>query len=130
MRGEIYIRPPFLSLEVHGEVSVQGKIYTFTSRVAPGIQICSGLGSVGRLQSIARPTTSRICPNHQLARATRLCGGAAEIFTPASPSSNCSFVALIVVIINLSFATILTQGVGQPLSNLKNIGSIYFATFA
>lgn len=100
--------------------------YTFTSRAAPGIQICSGRGSAGTLQSIARPTTSRICVNHQLARAIRPCGGAAEIFRPASPSSSCLFVALIVFIMR----TILPERVGQMVSKPKNRFGIFSANRA
>jgi len=43
--------------------------HTFTSRLAPGIQICSGRGSP--VASIARSTMSRIWANHQPARAMR-----------------------------------------------------------
>ena len=47
------------------------EVQTFTSRFAPGIQICSGRGSAAALQSIAFSTMARIRANHQLARAMR-----------------------------------------------------------
>ena len=80
--------------------------HTFTSRFAPGIQICSGRGRAAALQSIAFSTMARIRANHQLARAMRPSRpAAARGGRPPNPSSSCLSVAFIVVIFNLSCAT-------------------------
>ena len=96
--------------------------YIFTCLDAPGIQICSG-----RVSATAQPTRFRICANHHAARATRSCRRVAFARRryPLKPSSSCSFVSLIVIIIlNLSCATIFAGGVGQMLSRVKVKGLI------
>lgn len=92
--------------------------HIFTSRFAPGIQICWGRGSLEVCQSIALSTASRILANHQLARAMRPSRLTETIFNgrPSKPSSSCSLVALFVVIIEPFMRNILTGGVGQRLS--------------
>jgi len=96
--------------------------YTFTSRVAPGIQICSGRGSP--VASIARSTMSRIWVNHQLARAMRpsrrVAFGRGRM--PVNPSS--SWLSVAFVILNLSLRDIFAEGVGQTLSKQKNFRDV------